>query len=60
MIALDRPRQFPSLANGRNRRVSPIPVCPGERRLTQSIPGLQPEKWELALVPHSGHCLWSH
>ena len=45
MIALDRPRQFPS---------------PGERRLTQSIPGLQPEKWELALVPHSGHCLWSH
>ena len=37
--------------NGRFRRVSPIPVCPGEGRLTQSTADFQPEKRELALVP---------
>ena len=43
------------LRNGRSRRVSPIPVCRGEGRLTQSTAGRQLEKRELALVPHLRH-----
>jgi hypothetical protein len=38
------PSVFARSTNGRLRRVSPIPVCRGEGRLTQSTPGLQPEK----------------
>src|SRR5215831_16992563 len=35
------------------RRVSPIPFCRREGRLTQSTAGLQPEKRERALVPEA-------
>ena len=39
---------------GRFRRVSPISVCLGEGRLTQSTADLQPEKRELARAPAAG------
>ena len=37
-----------------HRRVSPISVCLGEGRLTQSTADLQPEKRELARAPTAG------
>ena len=40
--------------NGCLRRVSPISVCLGEGRLTQSTADLQPEKRELARAPAAG------
>jgi hypothetical protein len=45
-----------NLAGGRFRRISPIPDCRGEGRLTQSTAGLQPKKREPLFMPHTGRC----
>src|SRR5215831_692117 len=41
-------------ADGRNRRVSPVPVCHGERLLTEPTPAAQPSRHEPLLLPLSG------
>jgi hypothetical protein len=40
--------------NDRNRRISPVPVRPGEGPLTEPRAGVRPGHRELVFMPHSG------
>jgi len=40
------------LVSGRNRRLSPLAVRPGEGRLTEPTPAVQPRSRELVFMPH--------
>jgi hypothetical protein len=44
------------MANGRNRRVSLIPVRPGECRLTEPMAAIRPWRCEPVFMPLSGPC----
>ena len=41
----------------RYRRISPIPVRPGEGQLTEPTAATQPWRRELGFMPHCCHCL---